>query len=78
MKLLPITTKFASRFQAKIRKISKNLAHHTIAERVKPQSLLLLGDGELDDQVAAILCYHLNGEKVAAIAKSQFTRVSAL
>ncbi|MCX9013136.1 MAG: hypothetical protein OIN66_18700 [Candidatus Methanoperedens sp.] len=72
MKLKALETYFATRLTSKLRNnISKDFRYKILAETAKEDinSLIVLGNGNIDDLAVPIVCHHLNGNKIVGITK---------
>lgn len=72
MKIKPLSPIFASKLTSKLRnKISKDFRYKIIENKVMEDidSIIVLGNGNVDDLAIPILCYHLNGSKIVGITK---------
>jgi len=79
MRLKPTPPVFATRIIKKVSKISKRLKYEVIEMRdVDFDTLIILGDGDVDDVVIPIICHHLDGTKIVGITKPERTRISIL
>ena len=80
MRLYPISPIFAARLRSKTGKISKKFMFEIIdVHGSNIDSLIVLGNGDVDDQVIPIICHHLNGSKVVGITKPEGqTRINVL
>ncbi len=79
MRLKPLSPQLATKLAKKASKISKELRYKIIETKsVDVDSIIVLGDGDVDDIVVPIVCYHLNGTKTVGITKPEKTRISVL
>lgn len=72
MKIKPLSPLFAARLTSKLRsKISKNFRYKIIVDKVSKDidSIIVLGNGNVDDLAIPIVCYHLNGHRIVGITK---------
>lgn len=72
MKIKPLSPVFAARLIEKLRnKTSKEFRYKIIAEKAKDNinSLIVLGNGNVDDLAVPIVCHHLNGNRIVGITK---------
>jgi hypothetical protein len=70
MKIRPLTSNIAMKLPGRLKKISKRL-RLDLSSRGELESAIILGDGTPDDIVVAIVCYHLNGDKIAGLIKPE-------
>jgi len=72
MIIKPLSPVFAARLIDKLRnKVSKEFRYKIIAEKAKDNiaSLIVLGNGNVDDIAVPIVCHHLNGSRITGISK---------
>lgn len=79
MKLKPTPPIFATKLTKKVSKISKDFRYKIIETKdISFSTLIVLGNGDIDDLIVPIVCHHLNGIKVVGITKPEKTRISIL
>ncbi|RLI86802.1 MAG: hypothetical protein DRO98_04890 [Archaeoglobales archaeon] len=80
MRLKPTPSIFATKLTKKVSKISKELRYKLIETKdVDFDTFIVLGNGDVDDNVIPIFCHHLNGIAVVGITKPEGkTRISVL
>ncbi len=79
MKLKPLGTKLKTGMSKKLRRTySARFRNDVICDTGDADSLVMLGDGDVDDIVIPVICHHLNGTGVAAVAKPEHPRIGAL
>ena len=79
MRLKPTPPIFATKLIKKVSKISKEFRYKIIETKdVYFDTLIVLGDGDVDDLVVPIVCHHLDGTKTVGITKPEKTRISTL
>jgi len=79
MRLKPTPPMFATKLTKSVSKISKELKYKIIETKdVNFDTLIVLGDGAVDDLVVSIICHHLDGTKVVGITKPEETRIGTL
>ncbi len=72
MKIKPLSPVFAARLTSKLRNmISKDFRYKILVDMVKEDidSIIVLGNGNVDDMAIPIVCYHLNGNRIVGITK---------
>ncbi len=72
MKINPPLSVFGARLTKKLRnKISKEFRNKIIVDKAKEDinSIIVLGNGNVDDLVVPVVCYHLNGNRTVGITK---------
>ncbi len=72
MKIKPLSPVFAAKITGKLRnKISKEFRNKIMVDTAKEDidSIIVLGNGNVDDLVVPIVCHHLNGNRTVGIVK---------
>ncbi|WP_456475374.1 hypothetical protein [Candidatus Pyrohabitans sp.] len=79
MRLKPLHPHFKAKMERKLSKlISKDFKNTVLSEEGEVRSLIILGNGNIDDLVIPIICHHLNGEKTIGIVKPINPRIGAI
>lgn len=74
MKLDSPSSIFKAKLTSKLsKKISKSFRYNIIVDKAKENidSIIVLGNGNVDDLAVPIVCHHLNGSKIVGITKPE-------
>ncbi len=74
MKLKPLEPKFEATLTSKLsKKISSKFRYQIMDNKPKGdiESIIVLGNGNVDDYTIPIICHHLNGNKIVGITKPE-------
>lgn len=74
MKIKPLLPIFEAKLTSKlIKKISKDFRYKIVDTKAKGEidSIIVLGNGDVDDLTIPIVCHHLNGSKIVGITKPE-------
>lgn len=80
MKIYPSSI-FKAKLTSKVSTmISKTFRYNIIVDKAKEDidSIIVLGNGNVDDLVTPIVCHHLNGSKIVGITKPDRKRTEAI
>lgn len=78
MRLKPLDA--ASNLVSNIGSLSKRVGLNVLelSSDTRPDRMVVLGDGSPDDNIMAIVCYHMNGRDIAWIIKPEKTGLNSL
>ncbi|VVB90368.1 Uncharacterised protein [uncultured archaeon] len=74
MKLKPLSPDFETKMISKLsKKISRDFAYKIVDTKARGEidSIIVLGDGDVDDYTIPIVCHHLNSKKIVGITKPE-------